>query len=331
MTTFSFLSSRSRAAAATAALGLVLAGATAATAASPADSPFADAKPVGYAAVNASGQNGTTGGAGGTTVTVSNASDLLKYAQSSSAYVINVSGTITLSGMNKVASNKTIVGVGSNATITGGGLNLSTVQNVIIRNLTFTNAADDSINLQESTHHVWIDHNNFTNGHDGLVDIKRGSDYVTVSWNRFYNHDKTMLLGHSDDNSSQDLGHLRVSYHHNWFQGTTQRHPRVRFADPVHVYNNYYDGVGSYGVASTMNAGVLVEGNYFKNVKNPTVIQTGDSDEGRLVERNNVYSGSGSPQTKGSVGNPGSYYSYTLDSAANIPSIVSAGAGVGKL
>jgi pectate lyase len=205
------------------------------------------------------------------------------------------------------------------------------VKNVIIRNMRFINASDDSINVQESSHHIWIDHCDLSTGYDGLLDIKRGSDFVTVSWNYFHDHDKTMLLGHDDGNSAQDLGHLRVTYHHNWFDGTVQRHPRVRFAEPVHVFNNYYYGNSGYGVASTMNAGVLVEGNYFENVQNPTVTTTGGSDPGRIVARNNVFVNSGAPQTAGSVSEPSAYYSYTLDNPADVKAIVMAGAGVGKL
>jgi hypothetical protein len=44
--------------------------------------------------------------------------------------------------------------------------------------------------------------------------------------------------------------------------GSRQRNPRVRFGEPVHVYNNYYRNNELYGIASTMNGGVLVEGNY---------------------------------------------------------------------
>jgi pectate lyase len=286
---------------------------------------------IGFATINALGQNGTTGGAGGTTVTVTTAAQLLDYIARSGAYIIQVNATITLSSMHQVTSDKTIVGVGTAGTITGGGLTMVGVKNVIIRNLTFTNASDDSIDIEQSAHHIWIDHNDFSNGYDGLVDIKRGSDYVTVSWNHFHNHDKTMLLGHDDGNSAQDLGHLRVTYHHNWFDGSVQRHPRVRFAEPVHVFNNYYVGNSGYGVASTVNAGVLVEGNYFDGVGNPTVIQTGASDPGRLVQRQNMFVNSGTPQSSGSVIEPSTYYSYTLDSAANIPSIVTNGAGVGKI
>ena len=280
---------------------------------------------VGWATVNGT----TTGGAGGPTVTVSNGAQLVAEMQASGPRVIQVSGTITLSGMNDVASNKTIIGLGSNATIVGGGLDIDGVSNVIIRNLTFRDWGDDAINVQDGSHHVWIDHNTFTNGNDGAVDVKRESDYVTVSWNRFFNHEKTMLLGHSDGHTA-DIGHLRVTYHHNWFDGTGSRHPRVRFGNPVHVFNNYYVNNKEYGVASTMGAGVLVEGNYFRNVAHPTHVGYGSSAPGSLVERNNIFDNSGAPErTSGGVASIP--YAYQLDNPANIPAIVTAGAGAGKL
>src|ERR1700681_704270 len=72
-----------------------------------------ESSPIGFASVNANGQNGTTGGAGGPTVTVSSASALSSAAGRSGALIVQVSGTITLSSDVKVASNKTIVGLGS--------------------------------------------------------------------------------------------------------------------------------------------------------------------------------------------------------------------------
>ncbi|HEU4328943.1 MAG TPA: family 16 glycoside hydrolase, partial [Roseiflexaceae bacterium] len=152
---------------------------------------------VGFATVNALGQNGTTGGAGGPVVTVSTATELLDYIARSGPYVIQVQGTIALPGpMHNVASDKTIIGLGSNAGITGGGFNIglpldnaltsppaNAVKNIIIRNLRFSGYADDAINVQMFSHHVWIDHNRWGTGSDGGVDIKRGSSYVTVSWN----------------------------------------------------------------------------------------------------------------------------------------------------
>jgi pectate lyase len=270
----------------------------------------------------------TTGGAGGSTVTVTSASALISNMQASGARIIRVSGTINISGMNDVASNKTIIGVGSTAAITGGGLDIDGVSNVIVRNINFRNWGDDAINLQDASHHVWLDHNSFSNGNDGALDIKRESDFVTVSWNRFFDHDKSMLLGHSDGHTA-DRGNLRVTYHHNWFDGSNQRHPRVRFGNVVHVYNNYYDNVGSYGVASTVEAGVLVEGNYFENTDDPYHCGEGSSPPGNLRAVNNFFVNSGSGQTCGSVG--GVPYSYSLNTPSSVKSIVMSGAGTGRI
>ena len=145
--------------------------------------------------------------------------------------------------------------------------------NIIIRNLDFQdtydcfpqwapndgalgnwNALYDSISLRDADH-VWIDHNTFEDVetadetlpvyfgrifqvHDGLLDITNASDLVTVSWNRFLNHDKVMLIG-SSDSATADRGKLRVTLHHNLWDGLGQRAPRVRFGQ-VHVYNNLY-------------------------------------------------------------------------------------------
>ncbi|WP_211590478.1 cellulose binding domain-containing protein [Microbispora sp. H11081] len=274
---------------------------------------------VGWAAMN----GGTSGGGNAATVSVSSASALTSAIQGTTASVVRVSGTISCSGMLRVGSNKTIVGA-SGAALVGCGLNVSNAKNVIIRNLTFRNWDDDAINVQYSTN-VWIDHNTLSNGYDGAIDVKRASDYVTVSWNRVFSHDKTMLLGHSDDNGAEDRGHLRVTYHHNWFDGTVQRNPRVRFGNPVHVFNNYYNNNRGYGVASTQEAGVLVEGNYFENVGDPYHRGEGSSPPGNLVARDNYKVGSGGGDTGGSVASIP--YSYALDTPSSVKSIVIGGAG----
>jgi pectate lyase len=116
------------------------------------------------------------------------------------------------------------------------------------------NAAYDNIWVRNS-HHVWVDHNTFTDAdnpdsaqpvyfgrpyqvHDGQLDITNGSNYVTVSYNRFTEHDKTMLIG-STNTPGADVGALKVTLHHNEFDGSVQRAPRVRFGQ-VDVYNNLY-------------------------------------------------------------------------------------------
>ncbi len=304
--------------------------------------------PIGFASVNAMGQNGTTGGAGGPTVTVTTTEQFLDYISRPGPYIIRVVGTITLprgttDGMHSVASDKSILGVGSNAALVGGGLLIglpmddavtappaNAVHNIIIRNLSFSGASDDAINVQMFSHHIWIDHCDLSNGGDGLVDIKRGSDYVTVSWNRFHDHYKTSLLGHDDANGAQDAGRLRVTYHHNFFDRSDQRNPRVRFSALCHVYNNYYYD-NSYGVVSVCDARLMLEGNYFYSVNNPgRVIFSGT--EGYIVQRHNILVDCNHPiEERGPVPEPSTYYRYTLDDEALIPSIVPLGAGVGKL
>jgi pectate lyase len=289
---------------------------------------------IGFATVNALGQNGTTGGAGGQEVVVTTAAELADFIQRPEPLIIWVSGRIQFSDMLTVVANKSILGMGATAEITGGGLQLGSTtrpgNNVIIRNIKFSNASDDSISVTNKAHHVWIDHCEFTNGFDGLVDIKRESDFVTVSWNKFYNHVKTSLVGHSDTFTA-DIGHLRVTYHHNFFDGTSSRHPRVRFGNPVHVFNNYYRGNAEYGVASTENAGVLVEGNYFENVAFPCFVGFAESGPGTLVERDNFFVNSGVCQSAGTTADPRTYYNYAPDPASNVPSLVIQLAGVGKL
>jgi pectate lyase len=96
----------------------------------------------------------------------------------------------------------------------------------------------------------------------------------------------------------------------------------VRFDNPVHVHNNYYRANSGYGVASTEGAGVLVEGNSFENVADPYHLGEGASGPGTLVARNNMLVG-------GSVASIP--YAYSLDASANVKSIVTAGAGAGKI
>jgi pectate lyase len=219
---------------------------------------------------------GTTGGGDGPTYAVANAKELIAAMKRSGPKTVLVRGSITLEEDLRLTSDTTLAGAGAGATIMGAGLNVRQVSNVIVRNLTIHGAVD-AIN-SETSDHVWIDHCDLSRCRDGSIDIKRGSDYVTVSWNRFHDHHKTCLLGHSDkpDVRALDRGKLRVTYHHNFFDGTKTRHPRVRFAEGVHVFNNLYRDC-DYGVAAVMDAAVLVEGNVFDNVSKPTLTGYGDS------------------------------------------------------
>lgn len=321
---------------------------------SPAEKPELDFSLVGFAAVDALGQNGTTGGEGGAVVTVDTAEELLYHIRQPEPYVIRVAGHIVMpddskldhENMYPVKSDKTIIGIGASAVISNGGFNIGAaglktpvsepapgdeiVHNIIIRNITFTDFPEDAVNIQTFSHHVWVDHCAFGPGGDGALDVKRGADYVTVSWNYFYNHDKTMLLGHDSKWGIQDTGRLKVTYHHNWFDGTVQRHPRVRFGEPVHVFNNYYRNIVQYAIGSQCNAGVLVEGNYFENVAAP-MLNNIEAATGRILARNNVFVNSLEPIFTDSVTEPSTYYNYVLDDPQDVPAIVMAGAGINKI
>lgn len=327
----------------------------------------ADSAMIGFAAVDADGIATTTGGDGGEMVSVSSYAELEQYASSAEPYIIQVNGTIHGNGdkMMRVNSNTTIIGVGANATIDGFGFDINgyygsssepacdenqigtftPVSNVIIRNLSFKNSPDDSINAQCLSHHLWIDHNTFYKSNDGSVDIKRGSDWATVSWNHFIETNKTMLLGHDDSAEWLDEGRLHVTYHHNYFENTVTRHPRVRFGE-AHVFNNYLYNENvkpDYFVSVDMGASVYMEGNLSEVAK-----YTGFElvlDEGATSATSVTYASDNEviflaetfePEIQVNNGarfNPGDFYSYSdqYDNAAALKSIVPANAGVGKI
>jgi pectate lyase len=291
----------------------------------------------GFAAVNALDLATTTGGAGGAVVTATNFAELNQYMDSNDTLTILVSGTIQLNGMTPLRSNKTLMGI-NNAKLTGGGLEMYKRSNIIIRNITFENAPDDAIKINQNSHHIWVDHCTFTDGdvadpeaanHDGLFDITRQSSYITISYNKFFNHAKTMLIGHSDSASS-DVGFLKVSIHHNWFNGTASRHPRLRYGE-VHVYNNYYLNNKEYGATSTQEGDLVVEGNYFQGVPFPTLVGYAESGPGDIVERYNVFVDSGVAQTRGTAFDPYTYYNYVLEDAASLPAKLTQNTGAGVI
>lgn len=282
----------------------------------------------GFAATN----GGTTGGAGGPTVTVTNATDLQTYVGSHDPYIVQVSGTIDLGGSQAtVRENKTIVGLGSNATILGG-LKISGYNNLIVQNLTLKGASNDGLTIQNAQH-VWVDHCTVIDAADGSIDITHACEWVTVSWCKFlytvdHGHDFVNLIGHDDANGAEDRGHLHVTFHHNWWSTLCiERMPRVRFGQ-VHVYNNYYGCTGNnYCIRAALESQILAESNYFDNVNTAWEYYTlSGQTPGKIRAVGNVFVNTAVP----AGGNDSVFappYSYTLDTASNVKSIVLAGAG----
>jgi pectate lyase len=71
----------------------------------------------------------------------------------------------------------------------------------------------------------------------------------------FSQHDKTMLIGADPSHIGDKC--IRVTIHHCFFDGTRQRHPRVRFGK-VHLYNNYTRNWGIYAVCASVESQVLI-------------------------------------------------------------------------
>jgi pectate lyase len=284
---------------------------------------------------------GTTGGAGGSTVTVSSLAALKTAVSGSTARIVRISGTINGAGDILVGSNKTILGIGSSSVLGGLGLDMKGVKNVIIRNMTIHNVkassgTGDAIHIENSTH-LWIDHNNLYSDrnhgkdyYDGLLDITHAGDYITVSWNRLHDHYKVSLVGHSDSNGAQDTGHLHVTYAHNWFYNDGSRLPSLRFGT-AQIYNNYYENVTLDAIHSRENAQMLVQNNVFRNV-GTALTTTGDSKvDGFANASGNDWGGSKVDITKtGSfAGGPPAPYKATPDATSSVISEVTAYSGVG--
>ncbi|XVQ81789.1 RICIN domain-containing protein [Microbispora siamensis] len=286
----------------------------------------------GFAGTGGMGDSTTTGGAAGATVTVTTYADLVKYAAASEPYVIKVNGAITVSPYGteiKVASDKTIIGVGKNGQIVHGGFNLNNVHNVIIRNLTIRDAqmADDDPDDKvydydgiqiDTSHHVWIDHCYITRMNDGLIDSRKDTTYLTVSWNILSEERKAFGIGWTDNVTA------RMTIHHNWMHDNGIRNPSTDNVAYAHLYNNYMQNITGYGNYSRGATKMVLENSYFDNVKDPYY----RDDTAQLKQSGSiVVNSSGQQETGGSAFTPSSFYSYTLDPAADVPSIVKTYAG----
>lgn len=194
-------------------------------------------------------------------------------------------GDIVIENKNNASGSITFEGVGDDAVCNGWGVRLKSATNIEVRNLAVMNVnsiAGDDFGLQQDNDHIWVHNNDMFYGNagsdadqvkgDGAMDVKL-STYVTISYNHFWDCGKSSLLGLSENTTSG----LYITYHHNWFDHSDSRHPRVRFYS-AHVYNNYYDGISKYGIGSTEGSSIFVEGNYFRNAKYPMMVSLQGTD-----------------------------------------------------
>ncbi|KAI0809717.1 pectate lyase a [Xylaria sp. FL0064] len=288
-----------------------------------------DACPVGYCTMN----GGTTGGAGGTTTTVSTLAQFTAAVQAEGPAVVLVSGSLTGAVKVNVTSNKSIIGK-AGSSLTGIGLTILGQSNVIIRNLKSAKVlADygDVVTIQASSN-IWIDSCDFSSDldhdkdyYDGLVDIVHASEWVTVSNTYFHDHWKGSLVGHSSNNEAEDSGHLHVTYYGNWWDNINSRTPMYRFGEG-HVFNSYFSNEGDTVIDTRDLAQMLIESSVWESCPKKAIF-TNDSNVGPGYAVVNDIDLGGS-ENLAPIGTltlvP---YSYTLLGSANTKASVMANAG----
>lgn len=229
-----------------------------------------------------------------------------------------VSGSIELFEPVAVASDLTIDGRGASVTLVNKGLEISgPTSNVIVSDLRFDRIrgeASDGIQIRDGASDVWVTHCDFGAGDDGALDITRGATDVTVSWSRFHDHDKVMLV-----NGEEAATIPEVTLHHNFFDSTNQRNPRLVRAK-VHAYNNYLSRWTGIGMQAAEDSELLSEGNVFeagddldgivtRGVRSGAVRSTGDL----------ALNGAKTPERlPGSVFHPRLKYAYRLQKADRV-------------
>ena len=312
---------------------------------------------VGFATLN----GGTTGGAGGTETTVTTYDQLKAAVFGASPKIVYVVGKIEVPGGGdaiEVGSNTSIIGIGNTAMISQVQLYLKNASNVIIRNIKFTaigsNKGSDSDCISIATtssgkcSNIWIDHCEFFNEtpirnpsssqkdkYDGLIDIKKTSEYITISWCYFHDHYKGILVGFT----TSDTYDRKITFHNNKFERIYSRLPSYR-GGTGHIFNNYFvgstdaSGVFGDGVNTREAACLLVENNYFLNMSKGVYCAYADvSVEGYAY-------GSGNEFVNCTVGwdpvlkSCTSFtppYPYTKIPASELPALLDAWTGAGKL
>lgn len=303
-----------------------------------------DFRLVGFATQN----GGTTGGQGGTTVTVTNYADLKKHAESASPMIIMVQGTITngtAGGQIRVKANKSILGVGSSAFLSGVGLDISSQNNVIIRNLKATLVGTttpssvnggDVISISGTSKNIWIDHCELysenpsvqtdKDKYDGLLDIKGQTGFITLSWNYLHDHHKGGLVGAADDDLNDDR---KVTMHHNHYKNVLLRVPMYR-GSTGHFFNNYIVGAKD-ATEIRANTCVRVEKNYYESLNYSIYTPADSPGKTERIDNIEVKRASRAYPANCVASIPYSYSAVLTSTTADVKTIVPQYAGVGKL
>lgn len=309
---------------------------------------------IGFATVSGDGYSTTTGGQGGSEITISSLSELKTWASSrennTTPEIVYISGKISSSTSQivtiKHGANISILGIGSSSELENVGINIRDYENVIVRNLKIHEILypNDALTL-DKINHGWVDHCELhskigdgitVDTYDGLLDIKKGSKYITISWCYLHDHMKTVLIGHTDSDSQKEQdSEIRVTFHHNFFENTNGRNPSLRYG-AVHMFNNYLNDIDDYGIAVRKGAHAKLENNVYHNVNIPITTDKFKGIDGYACASGNIFSGTSGSNSITQTGcdwwtSTTLPYSYTLDPVSSVISTIPDNVGVGKI
>lgn len=108
---------------------------------------------------------------------------------------------------------------------------------------------------------VWVDHCSLARCTDGLLDAIMGSTAITVSNSYFTQHDKVMLLGHSDLYVADKSMQATIAFNH-FGEGLVQRMPRCRHGF-FEIVNNDYTHWEMYAVGGSAAPTINSNGNRY--------------------------------------------------------------------
>ena len=229
-----------------------------------------------------------------------------KLSKSDLDHISSSSEGLQVKGKNNASPmNITIEGIGEDATVSGFGFLIRSALSVEFRNFAIMDYMDDGLSFDTNNSHCWAHHIDLFYGQvggdsdqakgDGSIDVKGNSQYMTFDNVHFWDAGKSSLCG-----MKSESGPNYITYHHNWFDHSDSRHPRVRTMT-VHVWNNYFDGNSKYGAGATTGSDVFVESNFFRSCKYPMLTSLQGSD---MIGGKGTFSG----ETGGSIKSYGNIF-----------------------
>ncbi|GKZ17806.1 hypothetical protein AbraIFM66951_001068 [Aspergillus brasiliensis] len=191
--------------------------------------------------------------------------------------------TVDVAGVEgiNVASDKTLVGKGTDAVLNGKGLRFVGVSNIIIQNIEITNLnpkyvwGGDALVFSD-TNQIWIDHVTTSSlGRQHYSFGEESDNAITIS-NSFING-KTDYSATCDGHTywglelvgSSDL----ITFYQNYVYYTSGRTPALSGNTLFHAVNNVWEDNSGHAIEGTDNGMGLYEGNVFNNV--PTIVVSG--------------------------------------------------------